>query len=404
MTPGQRLSLIDRIGGASAHEPEDMAAGLSPAAQALVERALDGIAPGRRRDFHAHALGIGGAKSGAWLNPRLLTWRHPLERMRAKIFMSGAGVHDEGNADGQYAERLLRLHLAMPGGGRVHILAFDWRHGQDGVSDRDESDFYVSNDRVVELALKHPDVFEPVCSVHPYRPDALEELDRMALLGVRFVKWLPNAQGMDPMDWRIEPYYRRLVENRMILLTHAGKEQGVNSSGLQHLGNPLRFRPALELGVTVIMAHAASLGHDEDFDNENRRTPSWKLLLRLLEDDVGAGRGNLFADISATTLTNRVGAPLKALLERPHLHGRLVDGSDYPLPAVNSAISIGQAVRVGLLDPADRAPLKEIFGYNPLMFDLALKRAIRHPDTGARLPASVFMAPPKLDVSWREKQ
>jgi predicted TIM-barrel fold metal-dependent hydrolase len=37
---------------------------------------------------------------------------------------------------------------------------------------------YLPNRYVVELAQTHPDIFLPVISVHPYRPDAMQELDK----------------------------------------------------------------------------------------------------------------------------------------------------------------------------------------------------------------------------------
>ena len=51
---------------------------------------------------------------------------------------------------------------------------------------------------------------------------------------------------------------------------------------------------------------------------------------------------------------------------------------------------IGALVGNGLLDEDDRELLNEIYEYNPLLFDYAVKRSIRHPETGTRFPASVF--------------
>ena len=44
----------------------------------------------------------------------------------------------------------------------------------------------------------------------------------------------------------------------------------------------------------------------------------------------------------------------------------------------------------------ERGRLNEIYHYNPLLFDFVLKRTLRHPDTGARFPASVFELHPAL--------
>ena len=84
---------------------------------------------------------------------------------------------------------------------------------------------YVPNDYVVDLARQHPDIFLPVISLHPYRRDAIEELDKWAKAGGKFIKWLPNAMGMDPAARAIEPFYRKMKDHNMILLSHAGEEQ-----------------------------------------------------------------------------------------------------------------------------------------------------------------------------------
>ncbi len=43
-----------------------------------------------------------------------------------------------------------------------------------------------------------------------------------------------------------------------------------------------------------------------------------------------------------------------------------------------------------MLTPEEREWLNEIYDYNPLLFDYAVKRTIRHPESGNRFPASVF--------------
>ncbi len=55
---------------------------------------------------------------------------------------------------------------------------------------------------------------------------------------------------------------------------------------------------------------------------------------------------------------------LATLLRRTDLHGRLVYGSDYPLPAINAVISTQLLVRLGYLREARPAPLREIYHKN----------------------------------------
>ncbi|MEZ5975216.1 MAG: hypothetical protein R3E96_10355 [Planctomycetota bacterium] len=85
---------------------------------------------------------------------------------------------------------------------------------------------------------------------------------------------------------------------------------------------------------------------------------------------------------------------LADLLARADLHGRLLQGSDWPLPAIDVLYNLGALERAGFLDRDDLAPLREIYTSNPLLFDLALKRAVHHPETGQRFGDGVFLARP----------
>jgi hypothetical protein len=74
-----------------------------------------------------------------------------------------------------------------------------------------------------------------------------------------------------------------------------------------------------------------------------------------------------------------------------------VNGSDYPLPAMNFVIWTAQLVRMGMISSAERKALNEIFHSNPLLFDFVLKRTIRDRKTGQRLSNQVFLKMPKPD-------
>src|SRR6185295_1180002 len=115
--------------------------------------------------------------------------------------------------------------------------------------------------------------------------------------------------------------------------------------------------------------------------------PNFDLFLRLMSEK--RYEGLLFADISAMTQFNRSGEPLSTVLAREDLHARLVNGSDYPLPAINALIRTRPLARAGYIDESEREPLREIYGFNPLLFDFTLKRRLRLPGTDGRLPASL---------------
>jgi hypothetical protein len=182
----------------------------------------------------------------------------------------------------------------------------------------------------------------------------------------------------------------------MILLSHTGEEQAVEAQEDQRLGNPLLLRRALDHGVRVIMAHSASLGTCEDLDDSGeKRLPCFDLAMRLMGE--AKYEQLLFAEISAMLQFNRMPGPFATLLKRQDLHPRIVNGSDYPLPAINMLIHIGSMARAGFITDEERAQLNEIYDYNPLLFDFVLKRTMRHPETKQKLAASVFMANPGLE-------
>jgi predicted TIM-barrel fold metal-dependent hydrolase len=271
------------------------------------------------------------------------------------------------------------------------ILAFDYHYNSSGQIVRKRSTFYVPNDYVMKLAEKYPQYFIPVISVHPYRTDAIAELEKWARRGVRFIKWLPNAQGMDPSSSKLDKYYEKMVEFNMVLITHGGEEKAVDGEEYQHLGNPLLLRKALDLGVKVVIAHAASLGECRDLDKKEELLVScFELCWRLFEDK--KYEKNLFIDLSAITLFSRVDV-LPRLLENGQHHKRFINGSDYPLPAINFLYRTGQLKDKGFITDKEREQLNEIYSYNPLLFDFVLKRTIRHPENGKKFAKEAFLLP-----------
>jgi uncharacterized protein len=109
--------------------------------------------------------------------------------------------------------------------------------------------------------------------------------------------------------------------------------------------------------------------------------------------------GLLFADISGLTHFNRM-HNLDAVLARTSIHSRLINGSDYPLPAVNIVIQTRALVFSGHITPEERQALNEIYNFNPMLFDFVLKRILRHSQTGQQFPASVFLEHPALPTRW----
>ena len=366
----------------------------SPATQALLDRAFADLDPAPPVvDVHVHAIGLGQEGDGTFVNPEKLSSRHPFKRFETNLYLKATGVTGLEHFDREYLEVLAVRARAFPRPVRLHLLAMDQAYRADGTPDAARTEFHVPNAYVFRAAAHYPGLFVPVMSIHPARKDAIQELEICAAKGGRLLKWLPNAQAIDPADPRYDAFYRRMKELGVVLLTHAGEERAVAVKDAQALGNPLKLRRPLDLGVTVIVAHCASLGKNADLDHPGKVARNFDLFLRLMEDP--NYRGRLFGDLSAITQINRLPAPLQTLLARPDFDGRLLNGSDYPLPGVDLIIWTRRLVELKMISAAERKALNEVWKRNPLLFDFVLKRTLKDPKTGRRWPADLFQRSPE---------
>lgn len=366
----------------------------------LVREAWAGLDPSRVWDAHVHLLGIGDGSQppGGGFNGDGPAWRRPLTAVQRRFFLNAACC-EHGSVDAGYVDRLLALADALPAGCKLLLLALDRAYDAAGHDDPDHTHAWTGNDYCRAVVNANPQRFEWASSVHPYRPDALAELRRLKSLGARAVKWIPAAQGIDPASSRCDVYYQTLANLNLPLITHAGDERA--APGNDELGNPLRLRRALGHGVRVVVAHCASMGASRDLDRgaNGPHVDSFSLFERLMDEPAHEGR--LFGDLSALPQSARAGRPLRRVLERAgdggDWAGRLLNGSDYPLPGLMPLYSPRQLAAQGLLDPAAVAPLTAIRRHNPLLFDFLLKRHLSL--GGRRLAVSVFETRRFFDIA-----
>lgn len=358
------------------------------AAHPAVAVALEGLDPSQVWDCHVHLVGTGdGRPEDVWINPVLDSPWHPLQLVQKRLYMNASCVPKEGRADEAYVERLKSL-LDPAGQMRLLLLAFDYNHDETGRRRPDLSTFFISNSYAREVAASHPQI-EWICSVHPYREDALEALRWAAAQGARAVKWLPPAMGMDPSSPRCDPFYQELQRLNLPLLTHGGHELAAQGGGHQEFGNPLLLRRALDHGVRVVVAHCASLGAVVDIrEHSGARSAAtnFQAFMQLMREP--SYEDLLFGDLSAITQVNRAPESLKTLLLAEDIHHRLLNGSDYPLSGILPLFSHRQLQRLGLLDAETAAVVFEVQKHNPLLFDLVLKRNLSW--QGRRFPKQVF--------------
>jgi uncharacterized protein len=365
---------LSKLGGDFNKSPEKVK--LSDGAKKLIHKAFEDLPEDTIYDYHCHLLGLKAYES--YIGYKMRSPIFLTDKLKFNIYATGAGIDDLKKADTQYIQRLCHLISLIPGKKKVSLLALDQYYGKNGKPDPDITRAYVSNTFMFEVCKAYPNHFIPCISIHPYRKDAIKALEKWASKGVKMLKWIPNEMNINPTDPICEPFYKKMIEHDMVLLTHTGKEDALSVMGLQHLGNPLLFRKPLDMGLKIIMAHCAGLGKSKDLDNPTgKKVKNYKLFLRLMDEK--KYEGQLWGDISGITQINRCGKPLKTILKRKDLHQRLINGSDYPLPAINSIISTLVLQKLGYITSKEKKHLNKIYKFNPLLFDFVLKRTLKHP-------------------------
>jgi uncharacterized protein len=263
-------------------------------------------------DMHVHVVGNGSGGSGCWVN--VTGWHRPLAALMLRQVGLPANAM-RGDLEGLLVERLLQMVRNSSLGAAV-ILAQDDVHDENGKVMPGVGSFYVPNDYVLGLAKKYPE-FLPAVSVHPARPDAIEELDRCLVAGAVMMKCLPNCQNINCADRRLTKFWERMAEAKLPLLAHTGGEHTLPVVRREY-ADPRILTLPLEIGVTVIAAHSATKSGLTDpeyfhvFAEMTRRFP------------------NLYGDTSAFNVPLR-GRHIRKCLVEP-LASRMVHGSDFPVP------------------------------------------------------------------------
>jgi len=307
-----------------------------------------------RIDFHLHLVGDGSSGSGCLMSRRL--------RRRPVTWYLGRSVGLPRRMLGIDGDRMfLSTLLGYLNSSREIdyglLLAMDRVYRDDGTADDARLELFVPNDYVMRIAASESRALAGV-SIHPYRPDALDELDRCAELGAAAVKWLPTCQNIDPSDPRCRPFYFKLVQHGLPLICHTGPEHAF-SVLRPDLQDPRMLRPALECGVTAVASHCGL----NVLPWEPHRLEGFFEILRDFPTAWG--------DVSAFSLPRRPGL-VRRVVGDSEVVPRLIHGSDWPIP-VNARWLPGlvpwRTARI-----IDRDP-------NPLDRAVRIMRAMGLPDT-----------------------
>jgi uncharacterized protein len=207
------------------------------------------------------------------------------------------------------------------------FLALDEVYDEAGQVRKDATHLHVPNDCVIRLAQENGKVLFGA-SVHPNRLDWSAELDRCLQNGAVLCKWMPSSQIINPANPHYRPFYEKLAAHKLPLLCHVGPEYSVPTSAESYneYNNPKYLAAALELGVTVVLAHcgtpyfgALDADYQDDFEE----------FLKLF-DRAAVHGWDLHADLSALCTPFR--SPYIERIKAGVPASRLIYGSDYPIP------------------------------------------------------------------------
>lgn len=276
--------------------------------------ALDELEQAHVIDWHAHVAGLGYGDSGCFINKEMR------DNFRFRFFMKWMDVTEEeliASGDQIVVKKLSDKIARSKYVDQAIVLALDGVVDQQTKElDKANTQFYVPNDYVAKETAKYPNLLFGA-SINPNRLDSLELLEEVHQQGAVLIKWIPSIMYIDPSDEKLIPFYKRMVELGIPLLTHTGMEKSFPTAR-DELADPKKLELALNIGVTVIAAHIATTGESEGQDNFERILPMFNEY------------PNLYADISSLTQINKLGFLAKAL-KHEGLTERMIYGTDWPL-------------------------------------------------------------------------
>ena len=264
-------------------------------------------------DWHVHVAGLGYGDSDNFINDEMRN------NFRFDFFMKWMDVTEEELAKFGDAIVVTRLANKIAQSNYIDkavVLALDGVINEQGELDRERTQFYVSNEFVSQQTREYENLLF-AASINPTRPNSIELLDKVHAEGAVLIKWIPSIMHFDPSEPSLKPFYERMAELNMPLLSHTGMEKSF-ANARDELADPKRLQLALESGVKVIAAHIATTGESDGQDNFERILPMFKQY------------DNLYTDISSLTQINKLGY-LRRALNVKDLQERMIYGTDWPL-------------------------------------------------------------------------
>ena len=275
-------------------------------------------------DVHCHLMIFGtDERNGGFLHPKFQ------ESLQTRTYLKKIGITNselKNISDQQepefklsqlYRERLL-IAIEKSSANHVVVLPMDGIYDLKGNLEKQDTQWYVDNNNVLELARESTKIL-PAASINPMRGDWNDELEKCIEEKVALIKWLPSLMGFDPGNKKFGRFYQKVREAGIPILTHVGFEFAVPVvSGayaeMWHLKYPL------DEGVTVIAAHCCGGRPFIDSGEDFRR------LQQMVEQ-----YSNFYVDVAGMASAHRK-SRLKRAVSDSRVRGRMVYGSDFPIP------------------------------------------------------------------------
>ena len=194
----------------------------------------------------------------------------------------------------------------------------------------------VPNETIAAACGEYPDAFTGLGSVDPHKPSAVDEVARIAELGLRGVKFHPSLQAFAPDDPKYWPVFAACERHGLLALFHTGTSGiGARQPGGQGIridyAHPLKLDAvaAAHPELTVVAAHFG-----------------WPWQMDLIA--VALHKTNVYIDISGWSPKRIPPEVVRELKGR--LSGQFLWGSDFPFIAPERCLA--ELDELGLASPA----------------------------------------------------
>ena len=194
----------------------------------------------------------------------------------------------------------------------------------------------VPNETIAAACREYPDAFTGLGSVDPHKPSAVDEVARIAALGLRGVKFHPSLQAFAPDDPKYWPVFAACERHGLLALFHTGTSGiGARQPGGQGIridyAHPLKLDAvaAAHPELTVVAAHFG-----------------WPWQMDLIA--VALHKTNVYIDISGWSPKRIPPEVVRELKGR--LSGQFLWGSDFPFIAPERCLA--ELDELGLASPA----------------------------------------------------